>query len=127
MKIKAGRIFAFLGLIVCTSCNNGSYNGSHLPPKVMQKVLLDITMAENYSSMIRDSLHKRNDKNVDSLAVFYKDIFAHYKITQEEFKESLKWYKNHPATLDSIYNNLLPVVTKWQEQKKSNSDKPSSP
>ena len=80
----------------------------------MQKVLLDVNLAEAYSLTIKDSLHRRGSKNLDSLAVFYKDIFAHYHITKEQFTVSLDWYKNHPEELDTIYNNMLPIATKWQ-------------
>ena len=80
----------------------------------MEKVLLDVNVAESYSAMVKDSLHRVGSKNTDSLTAYYKDIFAHHKITAEQFSTSLNWYKAHPAQLDSIYNNMIPVVQKWQ-------------
>ena len=80
----------------------------------MQKVLLDINLAEAYSQNIKDSLHRRGSKNIDSLAVFYKDIFEHYHITKEQFAQSMDWYKSHPEDLDTVYNKMIPVVLKWQ-------------
>lgn len=85
-----------------------------LPPATMEKVLLDLTFAEAYSTITADSLHKYGTKNFDSLGVFYKEIFAHYKITPREFEESLNWYKNNPAEMDSAYSRIQVTVTQWQ-------------
>jgi hypothetical protein len=112
-------IIFFIASFTLLSCknNNNGYTGNHLPPKVMQKVLLDINLAEAYCSQEKDSLHKHGEKNLDSLAVHYKDILAHYKITDKQFTESLTWYKNHADKLDTLYSNILPIVTGWQAQK----------
>jgi Domain of unknown function (DUF4296) len=114
-------LIIFFAFFLFLSCKNKSgYSGDHLPPKVMQKVLLDINLAEGYTSNLKDSLHKAGVKNYDSLGVYYKQIFDHYKITEQQFTESLDWYKNHPSELDTIYNNMLPIVTKWQAQSDRN-------
>ncbi len=78
----------------------------------MEQILLDINLAEAYSTMVRDSLHKLGNKNPDSLAKYYKDIFNHHNVTREQFEKSLYWYKAHPDDLDTLVNNILPVVTK---------------
>ena len=104
-------------ITILFSCkNNADFSGDHLSPKVMQKVLLDINVAESYSINVKDSLHKGGTKNMDSLAVYYGAIFAHYKITQEQFSQSLNWYKDHPDEMDTLYNNMIPIVTGWQSQ-----------
>jgi hypothetical protein len=117
---KRGLQQGITGLVICIlvlSCkHNSNFSGDHLSPKVMQKVMLDITLAEAYSITKKDSLHKGGTKNTDSLAVYYKDIFAHYKITKEQFTQSLNWYKNHPDDMDTMYNNIIPIVTRWQSQ-----------
>ncbi len=78
--------------------------------------MLDISLAESYSINVKDSLHKGGTKNWDSLGVFYKDIFAHHKITAEEFSQSLEWYKDHPDEMDTLFNKMIPVVNAWQER-----------
>ncbi|MCW3120868.1 MAG: hypothetical protein JWQ38_360, partial [Flavipsychrobacter sp.] len=94
------------------SCKNKTAEGNHMSPKIMQKLLLDINMAETLSSFQKDSLHKQGGtKNNDSLAVYYKDIFAHYNITAAQFTEDLEWYKEHPEELDSIYTDMIPIAT----------------
>lgn len=105
-----------LSLTVVSCKDNNPYSGDHLSSKMMQKVMLDINLAESYSSIEKDSLHKHGEKNLDSLSAHYRDIFAHYKITKEQFIESLNWYKNHSDVMDTLYANMMPVVTKWQEK-----------
>ena len=100
---------------LCVSCKNKSNNNDdHLSPKVMQQVLKDIGMAEAYSTIVKDSLHPGGSKNIDSLTGYYKDILAHYHITEDQFSESLDWYKNHATEMDTIYNDLIPIITKLQ-------------
>ena len=117
MKFSFRRfIFALLATLLLYSCSPGVNDESyHLPQKTMEQLLLDINVAEGYSIIVRDSLHLApGTKNVDSLAIYYKEIFAHYHITEAEFKQSLSWYKNHPEELDSMYNNNIEKVAAWQ-------------
>jgi hypothetical protein len=88
---------------------------AHLPAEKMQAVLKDIQLAETYSTMVvRDSAHLNNEKNTDSLALYYKEIFQHHHVTQQEFESSLKYYEQHPDDLDSIYGRILTDMNKIQ-------------
>lgn len=76
---------------------------------------MDIQTAEVYSTMVKkDSLQRGLMKNEDSLAFFYKEIFAHYHITANQFQQSFDWYKKHPADLDSIYTKMIPEFSKME-------------
>jgi len=110
MRIAKNLIALCAVCIVLASCHRNM--GNHIPPKVMSKVLYDINIAESYSIILKDSLHKNGVKNTDSLAGFYKDIFAHYNITQQQFETSMTWYTEHPEDLDSMYLNMLPTLSK---------------
>ena len=119
LKMKISRLFKAVVLVASSmmvfACRHGVSN-DHLPPAVMQKVLLDISLAEAYSVNIKDSVHRGNIKNTDSLSLFYKAIFAHHKITPEQLTTSLEWYKAHPEELDSVYSKMVPVATRWQDK-----------
>jgi hypothetical protein len=73
----------------------------------MEKILQDIHLAEVYSSMLSDTSHRVAEKNMDSLVVYYNDILKHHKVTTEQFKSSLEWYKNNPAELDTLYGRMI--------------------
>ncbi|XZF16517.1 DUF4296 domain-containing protein [Chitinophagaceae bacterium MMS25-I14] len=90
---------------------------SHIPAGKMKQVLLDIHIAESWSSMcVTDSLkqHPSREKNMDSLAVYYNSILKHYNITSDEFQSSMQWYQHHPDELDSVYANIIPELSKLE-------------
>jgi hypothetical protein len=101
-------------IIILASCSHSS--NYHLPQHEMTNMLTDLQAAEVYSTIVKkDSLERGFTKNMDSLAVFYKEIFVHYKVTQQQFDESLEWYKMHPDEMDTIYAKILPELTKYDK------------
>jgi len=105
----------FTASLILSSCNTKpKFIGNHLSPRVMQNLLVDINLAEAYSTYVKDSLHPAGAKNIDSLSVYYKDVFTHYNITKEQFTESLNWYKNNPADLDTLYSKMVLTIAKMQ-------------
>jgi len=73
----------------------------------MEKILLDVNIAETYCTLMRDSTHRAGTKNIDSLSLYYKTIFDHYHVSSDDFSKSLAWYKNHPEALDSVYTKMI--------------------
>lgn len=99
-------------LLTFIACNKPT--GNRLPLAKMAQILTDIQMAEVYSTMVKKAPQQRGfDRNMDSLALYYKEIFAHYNITQQQFDESIQWYKAHPDEMDSIYVKMLPEFSKY--------------
>lgn len=110
------KILPLVGLsILLFSCKETVVTPADLIPRdKMEKVLLDVNIAEVYSGTVKDTLRRPGTKNPDSLARYYKEIFKHYKITPEQFSNSLTWYKSHPEDLDSVYSNMIPAAARWQ-------------
>lgn len=98
-------LFFFI-LFSLASAGCRQLGSSHLPPDKMEHIIYDISIAEAYSTKTKDNANFGGIKNMDSLAVYYADILAHYGVTKDEFEESLAWYKNHPDDIDSIYTHL---------------------
>lgn len=95
----------------CMACHKEAY---HLPPDKMEKVLSDIQIAEVAATVaVYDSVQQAPIKSNDSLAIYYAEVLAHHQITLQQFRQSLDWYREHPADLDTIYlramNKLGPV------------------
>ena len=86
------------------SCNQPTEE--HLPAAKMEQIMFDIGIAESYSTKSRDNTNFGGVKNIDSLASYYTDILAHHKVTADQFRQSLNWYKNHPDDMDSLYTHL---------------------
>jgi len=87
----------------------------HLSREKMQQVLTDIYIAESYSMVImQDSTRPGTQKNLDSLARYYREIFKHHNITSREFTSSMRWYEQNPDELDSTFSKMIPELTKHQ-------------
>lgn len=91
-----------------------------IPEDAMIHILMDIHVAEAITgrkgglSVHRDML--RNDIVVD--------ILEKYEIDKETFSISYQYYMEHPATLDSMYVQIIKIFEeKSDEKKKSPSSK----
>lgn len=104
-----------LSALIVVSCSETDM--PHFPPGKMQAILQDLHLAEAYSTVIgQDSLHRGSERNLDSLAVYYQTIFKHYHTGNEEFQQSLLWYKQHPEGLDSIYVRMIDSLTELENK-----------
>lgn len=85
--------------------------GTHISREKMVGIMGDLHLAEVYSTMVSDSLHRATNKNYDSLALYYKSILAHHKVSMEDFKSSLHWYSAHTEEMDSVYVKVLTDIS----------------
>jgi len=109
----------YIALLLCVvlsiSCQKKQSDSEHLSQDQMGKILFDVQLAEAYSTMVtKDTVHKLTGRNMDSLGVYYKEILAHNKVSEQLFNESLNYYREHPDELDSIYTRMLPEFEKLQ-------------
>jgi hypothetical protein len=120
MTLRVHQFFVAIAvslLLTTSSCNDKGAKDAPIPREKMQRLLLDINIAEVYSGMTKDTLHKPGTKNADSLTAFYTDVFAHHQVTHEEFEQALVWYKAHPDEMDSLVNAIMPEVERMQPGK----------
>jgi len=81
-------------------------------------MLLDMQLAEGYVQNIPiDSIHKSINVS-DSLALYNSEILKHYGQSTQQFNATINYYKDHPALLDSLYQDLLTEVTILQSKQK---------
>ena len=107
-------LLVVISILLFSGCKKEGASDEHLPAKLMQKVMMDVNLAETYCTHVQDNVHHGSMKNTDSLSAYYKTIFSHYKITQEQFYNSMEWYKQHPEELDSVYARMIPVAVAMQ-------------
>lgn len=103
-------LIAFVLITLLGACKDGE-NTPPISTDKMGKILTDVQLAEVYSSMVDDSLHRVMPKNQDSLAVYYKEVLSHHKVTQQEFQTAMDWYKSNPELLDSVYKYMINELT----------------
>lgn len=98
--------------LLIASCTGSTKSEPPVPADKMKAILLDIHLAEAYSSLIvADSAQKRQlNKNADSLALYYKSIFRKHGVDKPKFEEAMNWYALHPKELDSVFGGILPIL-----------------
>ena len=117
------RYIAILLLCLLAACNSEEVEKAPVDTKKMTSILTDLQLAEVYSSMVDDSLHRIMPKNQDSLAVYYTEVLAHHGLTEEEFNEAIDWYKSHPMLLDTVYKNMVSALSMSEGMLKEWKDK----
>lgn len=102
-----------LTIILCCVMMQGckEQEQPHLPRQKMIDIMTDIHVAEIYSTMVTDSAHRTTNKNMDSLALYYKSVFSHHKVSTEDFQNSMKWYSAHPKELDTVYIGIMAEIS----------------
>lgn len=113
MKYRLTVVLLFAALLF--SCNSMKEKPPIADDK-MEQLLIDLQMAEVYSSITRDSVNNVTTKNMDTLAAYHKDILKHHNLTQEQFHTIVTWYKDHSEKLDSIYTRVLPRMTELESR-----------
>lgn len=114
------RLPVLLTIFLATLASCSKMSSEHLPYAKMEAVMMDMSIAEAYSTKTKDNANFGGTKNLDTLAIYYKEILAHHNLTQEQFTQSLTWYKHHPDDMDSVYSHLATAADKLnlEESKK---------
>lgn len=74
-------------------------------------------LADSYAQFAtaKDSL-SHEIKNQDTLKWSYARVFQIHKVSENEFKDNLNWYKKHPDLLDSVYEKVLSTLAIYQSK-----------
>lgn len=84
-----------------------------IPAVEMAPIIAEMHLADALSAMVStDTPRKHNVKNDDSLAVWTTQILAKHHKTLEEFNTGMKWYRDRPKELDSLYGMVIPLLEK---------------
>jgi hypothetical protein len=101
--MKTISISIFIIFIFFIACNSEDKN--IINQQKMEDLMVDIHLAETYVQYMRNDSIKINIE--DSLKKQMAIILGKHKTTQAEFKQSMAWYNEHPALLDSVYTHVL--------------------
>jgi hypothetical protein len=99
----------FLTLFTLAACRG---KDSHISPEEMAPIVADLHIADAYSGLLRDTAQRILGKNYDSLAVWTKSILTRHHVTQQQFNQSMDWYRDRPVELDSLYARVIPILEK---------------
>jgi hypothetical protein len=107
-----------IGFVFLAAC--AQKEPQHLPRQQMEALLLDVFLAENASVLQQGTNHNYlGSKNTDTLAHYYREIFAKHQITEETFNTSLDWYKHNQIELDTVLAHVMTRADKMLEKRQS--------
>jgi len=112
----------FFFLLFLLSCK-ADIPADVLPPAKMQPVLWDVLQADEIAGT-----YVSTDSSFAALAkhaAYYQTIFQLHKTNEQTFKNSIRFYMNHPALLKPILDSLQTMGDRMQ--KKDSTTKPSFP
>ena len=99
-------LMVFFVLLMLTGCSNRSgIPNDIIIPDSMQRIMKDVIMAEEYSSLYihKDSLNRDKVKaNQDLLEA----VFKIHHTTKERFRASLHFYESRPDLNKRIFDSL---------------------
>ncbi len=91
------------------SCNNNK----EVPEGVLERekfieILSDVQIFESMNQFIRN---KETNFDIDYT---YRWMFEHYKVTREDFENSINYYSKDPGEFESIYDEVIIRVSEKQ-------------
>lgn len=101
-------LFLYCILFMLSACKQGLPT---IAPKQMSKILTDLHLADAYAQIVPRDSSETSIKNHDSLKLYYSRIFKQNQVTEEQFKQNMAWYQEHPDILDSVYQMALSDIS----------------
>lgn len=111
-RYKKGGAILLLPFIIFSSCKDKTVvvPEAVLSSDSLTAVMVDIQLVEamKIKKGINDSLKK------DSLLNLYAVILKKHGILQEQFEQSLSFYKEHPELLEEVYDKTINELSRLQ-------------
>ncbi len=98
-------LFSFLS-VGLFSCSSESEENEFIPPKEQVLSKEEFTKLMTDVQLIEGHLNTNRVNQVfimDSAKNYYKEIFERYGITEQEYRDNLKYYSAHPKLLEEVY------------------------
>jgi hypothetical protein len=97
------RKFLALGLLcfLIISCKSKGVPKEFIQPDKMEKILIDIHLADSYISTMTNA-----DSAKKVSAAYYKGIYKKFSVDSVAYTRSMDYYYKHPDMLTDIYDNI---------------------
>lgn len=107
------RIITVCLLLVLAACGQADRVPEGVfPPEKMRDILLDMNMADAYSSEIGEGAMPVSDSlRKERVKVYYRQILDLHKVSVKEFRKSYAFYEAHPDRFKKVYDMMMEVVT----------------
>ena len=98
-----------IGLIVLTliGCKGSDRPDDVIEPEHMSAILLDVYLSETEFADLK--MHR--DTTLMLFDMYEEHIFQRHEVTEEQYRESLTYYYDHPDELDMVYETVMDSLT----------------
>lgn len=112
--------FYLLLFILATACVDHTVKlpEGYLTPEEMVPIVVDMHLVEGARSgkLVLGDTNKLPD--------YYAKVYEKHDVTEQQFKESFKWYTKHPEELKKIYEAAIEKLSILEAEIKANGSKP---
>ncbi|ADR20410.1 hypothetical protein MATR_19700 [Marivirga tractuosa] len=108
LSIKMRKLSYIIAILIIVSCSGKEERPKGvIPPEKMAIILSDIYLAEHKASNIA----VRQDSSRIILRHYELKIFEDHDTNDSIYKESFKYYLEHPEQLETIYDIVIDTVS----------------
>ena len=103
------RVVTLLLFFALVACNSGDQlPAGVIPVKNMQTIVWQLMQADEYVNMLltKDTLKKSSTERIKR----YQQIFALNKVSEAAFRDSYRYYLNHPDIAKVMFDSIVAVA-----------------
>ncbi|WPV67380.1 DUF4296 domain-containing protein [Chitinophaga sp. LS1] len=109
-------VFVFFVLVLMACGQAGKVPEGVMQKEEMRDVLLDMTMADAFSTNNEDPRTPMPDSvRRYRVKLYYKQILDLHHLTQAQFQKSYDWYESRPDRLKEVYDMMMEAATADRE------------
>lgn len=117
INIKMRKLIYIIAILTIVSCSGKEERPKGIiPPEKMAVILSDIYMAEHKVS----NIGLKQDSSKVVLRHYELKIFEDHSTNDSIYKESFKYYLEHPDQLETIYDIVIDTVSLRDQVKNAN-------
>ncbi len=109
MRIAGGFLLFLACLGACTS--RPEPPPDILPRDKLLEVMVDFQMVE---AAVQSA--KSQGEAGQTARYYYDMVLEKHQITREQFRQSIQWYQDHMAAMDSLYSDLIDSLSGLQSR-----------
>lgn len=114
------RFLAVLALLVWASCADEQVDKKPpLDQETMVPILVEVQLLESRAALT----HMPPDSITPIVLEKYQELYTKFKVTEADFKTTLKYYEDHPKVMDAVFEKVIDALTSKEAALKATEQK----
>jgi len=104
---RAGQAFVLSMALLAAACSDKTkVPGGILPKEKMSQVIWDLAQADQYAALYIAKDSAKSDRKAETMKL-YEAVFRLHHVTREQFSKSYRWYLDHPALNQVLFDSVI--------------------